>query len=144
METVMEKVTRAWIFLTLGGLATTSFACGGLQSHPAARIVPISGFEKVAGKWEGLSKRVPDMRDDAWVLLNIGNNGTFTFVSNRRTGMLLGTGTFTPIEGKLFGKTSTGTGTLTLHDKAGNPILVVEVALNDGNHYYLEMTQLRQ
>ena len=54
---------RAWCLFTLGWFAATIVSCGVLQSqsHPPAKIIPISGFEKIAGKWEGLSKRLPDM-----------------------------------------------------------------------------------
>jgi hypothetical protein len=55
----------------------------------------------------------------------------------------LGTGTLAIQDGKVFGKTGSGTGTFTLHDKAGKPVLVVEAALDDGHHYYLEMTPIR-
>lgn len=143
MQTVMKNVTKAWRLLTLGWLAATFFGCGVLQSQPASRIVPIFGFDQVAGKWEGLSKRVPDMRDHAWVILIISEKGYFHFASNRATGLLLGTGTLHIHDGEVFGKTGTGSGTFTLHDKAGKPVLVVEAALNDGNHYYLEMTPIR-
>jgi hypothetical protein len=143
METVMKKVTKAGRLLTLGWLAAIFFGCGGLQSQPVSRIVPISGFDQVAGKWEGLSKRVPDMRDHAWVILIISEKGFFHFASNRATGLLLGTGTLHIHDGEVFGKTGTGSGTFTLHDKADKPVLVVEAALNDGIHYYLEMTPIR-
>jgi len=143
METVMKKVTKAGRLLTLGWLAAIFFGCGVLQSQPVSRIVPISGFDQVAGKWEGLSKRVPDMRDHARVILIISEKGFFHFASNRATGLLLGTGTLHIHDGEVFGKTGTGSGTFTLHDKAGKPVLVVEAALNDGNHYYLELTPIR-
>jgi len=143
METVMKNVKKAWKLLTLGWLVATFFGCGVLQSQPASKIVPISGFDQVAGNWEGLSKRVPDMRDHAWVILIISEKGYFHFASNRATGLLLGTGTLHIHDGEVFGKTGTGSGTFTLHDKAGKPVLVVEAALNDGNHYYLEMTPVR-
>jgi hypothetical protein len=141
--TVMKNVTKAWRLFTLGWLVATFFGCGVLQSQPASKIVPISGFDQVAGKWEGLSKRVPDMRDLAWVILIISENGRFHFASNRATELLLGTGTLAIQDGKVFGKTGSGTGTFTLHDKAGKPVLVVEAALDDGHHYYLEMTPIR-
>jgi hypothetical protein len=143
METVMKKGTKAGRLLTLGWLAAIFFGCGGLQSQPVSSIVPISSFDQVAGKWEGLSKRMPDMRDHAWVILIISEKGFFHFASNRATGLLLGTGTLHIHDGEVFGKTGTGSGTFTLHDKAGKPVLVVEAALNDGNHYYLEMTPIR-
>jgi hypothetical protein len=143
MDTVMKKVTKARRLLTLGWLAATIFGCGALQSQPASRIIPISNFEQVAGKWEGLSKRMPDMRDDAQVIVIISKNGHVNFISDRGTEVLLGTGTLTILEGKVFGKTGSGTGTFTLHDKAGNLVLVLEAALNDGNHYFLEMTPMK-
>jgi hypothetical protein len=83
------------------------------------------------------------MQTHAWVLLDIGDKGTFTVVSNRGTAILLGAGSLTPIEGQLFGKTSMGSGTFTLHKRGDQQMLVIEVALNDGNHYYLEMTRVR-
>ena len=139
----MKNVKKAWKLLTLGWLVATFFGCGVLQSQPASKIVPISGFDQVAGNWEGLSKRVPDMQDHAWVILVIRENAHFHFASNRATGLLLGTGTLHIHDGEVFGKTGNGSATFTLHDKAGKSVLVVEAALNDGNHYYLEMTPIR-
>ena len=143
MGTVMKNVTKAWRLFTLGWLVATFFGCGVLQSQPASKIVPISGFDQVAGNWEGLSKRVPDMRDHAWVILVIRENGHFHFASNRAKELLLGTGTLHIHDGEVFGKTGNGSATFTLHDKAGKPVLVVEAVLNDGNHYYLEMTSIK-
>jgi hypothetical protein len=143
MEAVMKNVAKAWKLVTLGWLAALFLGCGVVQSQPASRIVPISGFDTVAGKWEGLSKRVPDMRDHAQVILIISENGHFHFASNRATGLLLGTGTLHIHDGEAFGKTGSGSGTFTLHDKAGKRVLVLEAVLKDGNHYYLEMTPIR-
>lgn len=140
---VINRQTKACTQLTLAWLAATVFACGTLQSHPGLTIVPISSFNQLAGEWQGLSKRLPDMQDDAQVILMIRENGHFNFVSNRTMGYLLGTGTLTILDGRAHGKTGSGTGTVTLHDKAGSPVLVVEVSLNDGHHYYIEMTRHR-
>jgi hypothetical protein len=141
MVTMMKSPTKAWTLVTLGWLAASCLGCGASRSHPGSTIVPISSFEKVAGKWEGLSKHVPDMHKHAWVMLNVEENGTFTFVSNEGKKILLGAGTLTPIEGHLFGKTYKGSGTFTLHNKSGKSVLVVEAAMNAGNHYYLELTR---
>ena len=73
----------------------------------------------------------------------INENGHFHFVSDRKTGLLLGTGILTILDGKVFGKSGSGTGTFTLHDRAGKRVLVLEAALNDGYHYYIEMTPIR-
>ena len=135
---------KAWTFLIVGGLAITIMGCQSLPSSPASKIVPISGFDKIAGEWEGLSKRVPDMRDHARVILIIREKGYFNFVSNRATGLLLGTGDLHIQDGHAFGKTDSGTGTFTLHDRAGKRVLVIDAVLNDGNHYFIEMTPIIQ
>ena len=75
-------------------LAGQFLGCGVWQSQPAHGSFRFSGFDTVAGKWEGLSKRVPDMRDHAWVILIISENGHFHFASNRATGLFLGTVNF--------------------------------------------------
>jgi len=143
IETVMKNVTKACRLFTLGWLAAIFFGCGLMQSQPGSKIVQISEFDQVAGNWEGLSKRMPDMRDHAWVILVIRENGHFHFASNRATGLLLGTGTLHIHDVEVFGKTGNGSATFTLHDKAGKRVLVVEAVLNDGNHYYLEMTPIK-
>lgn len=142
-KVAMKRLSNACMLLTVGWLAATGFGCGALQSHPNLTLVPISSFDQLAGKWEGLSKRLPDMQDDAWVILIIGENGSFTFVSNRAKDYLLGTGTLAILDGRAHGKTESGTSALTLYDKVGNLVLVVEAALNDGKHYYLEMTPMK-
>jgi len=140
-EAMMKGYINAWMFLTLVWIMAISLGCGVLQDRPETPLVPISSFDQVAGTWEGVSKRLPDMRDDAWVILIISEKGSFKFASNRETELLLETGTLTILEGRVFAKTDTGVGTFTLHDKGGNLVLVVEASLNDGHHYYLEMTQ---
>lgn len=79
---VTKRLTNASILFTLGWLAAILVGCGALHSRPGSTIVPISSFDKVAGKWEGLSKHVPDMHEHAWVALNVEDNGTFTVMSN--------------------------------------------------------------
>ena len=132
---------HAWTFLLLGWLATTILACSTRQIEPGTPHVPITTLEQIVGKWEGLSKRLPEMRDHAEVLLTISKSGHFNFVSDRGTNLLLGTGSLTISDGRAFGTSSAGSGTLTLYEKAGSPVLVVEAALNDGHRYYIEMAR---
>ena len=47
-------------------------------------------FDTIAGKWEGLSKRLPDMQDDAWVILISARMGTFTSQAIERRGFCWG------------------------------------------------------
>jgi hypothetical protein len=81
------------------------------------------------------------MRDDAAVMLIINKEGRFNFISDRGTELLLGTGTLTIVNGAVVAKGNQGTALLTLHDGAGGPVLVVQAALTNGHHYYIEMTR---
>src|SRR5262245_41509696 len=127
--------------LTLAIFAAISFGCGTTHNQSQSKVVPITTFKQISGKWEGLSKRLPDMRDHAEVLVTINENGHFNFISDRGSGLLLGTGTLTILNGRAMGSSGSGSGTMTLHEKAGKAVLILEASLNDGNHYYIEMTR---
>jgi len=74
---------KAWRLLVLGWLTTTIFGCSAPQIPTGSPFVPITTLEQIVGKWEGLSKRIPDMRNHAQVLLTISDTGRFNFVSDR-------------------------------------------------------------
>lgn len=124
-------------------LVTTVSGCASMPTRSNAKVVPITTFQQVAGNWEGLSKRMPGMNDDAQVMLMINQRGHFNFVSDRGTELLLGTGSLTILDGHMFGTTSSGTGTFTLQQKDSVSMLVLEAALNDGHHYYLELKPVK-
>ena len=137
---------KAWRLLILGWLTITIFGCSAPQIQPGSPVVPITTLEQIVGKWEGSSKRIPDMQNHAPVVLTISEGGRFTFVSDRGSDsekdLLLGTGMFTISDGRAFGKGGGGSGTITLYGRAGRPnVMVLIAALNDGNHYYVEMAK---
>ena len=132
-------MTNGWKFFILGWLMAVLFGCSAMQTQPASKIIAVSRFDQIAGKWEGLSKRVPDMHRHAWVVLLISDRGTFNFVSDRGTDLLLGTGTLHIQDGQVFATSHHGTGMFTLHDRAGKATLIVEVALRDDHHYFVEI-----
>src|SRR5262249_581224 len=109
---------------------------------PDSKVVPIAGFDKIAGEWEGPSRSVPDMREHASVLLTISEKGRFNFASDRAAGMVLGTGALYIEDGIVFGKGSAGAGMFTLHDYAGKRVLIIDAVLSDGHHYFIEMTPM--
>jgi hypothetical protein len=130
-------------FFLAAALCVAGFGCGTTHARSESKIVPITSFKQVAGQWEGLSKRMPDMREHAQVVLIINDRGHFNFISDRGSGLLLGTGTLTILNGQASGSSGSGTGTLTLHEEAGVSVLVLDAALNDGHHYYVEMTRMK-
>src|SRR5215831_8448473 len=137
IRTLTTSVVKGLVFATLGWVAIFAFGCGWSQAWSRPTIVPIATVQQIAGKWKGLSKRVPDLWDRAQVTVSIKEKGHCNFVSDRGTGLLLGTGTLTILDGHVVGTSGSDTSTVTLHDKAGRSVLVVEAALNDGNHDYL-------
>ena len=139
----MKRLTNPCMLLALAFLCAASLGCGMRQSASGLNIIPVSSLATIAGDWEGLSKTVPEMRDDARVMLLIREKGFFHFISDRGTEMLVGTGTLTILQGTVLANGHRGAAMLTLHDRAGAPVMVVQVALKDGHHYYLEMTRLK-
>ena len=139
----MKRLTNPCMLLALASLCAASLGCGMRQSASGLNILPVSSLATIAGDWEGLSKTVPEMRDDARVMLLILEKGFFHFISDRGTEMLVGTGTLTTLQGTVLANGQRGAAMLTLHDRAGAPVLVVQAALSDGHHYYMEMTRLK-
>jgi hypothetical protein len=131
------------VLSVLLAVATALSGCAGMRTRSDATIVPITTFQQVAGNWEGLSKRMPGMSDDAQVVMTINDRGHFNFVSDRGTELLLGTGSLTILDGHMFGTTSSGTGTFTLHHDTAGPLLVLEAALNNGRRVYVELTRMK-
>ena len=136
-------VLKGLVVFTLALVAAILFGCGTM--HTESKIVPITTFNQIEGKWEGLSKRMPDMQDHAQVLMVINERGHFNFISDEGSGsgLFLGTGTLTILNGQVSGTSRRGIGTITLHNNAGTSVLVLEAALNDGHHYYVEMTKMK-
>ena len=73
-------VLKGLMVFTLALLAAIVFGCGIM--HTESKIVPITTFNQIEGKWQGLSKRMPDMRDHAQVIVTINSmvvDGKFLF-----------------------------------------------------------------
>jgi hypothetical protein len=136
-----RRLTTGCALIMLLGLAAAVSGCGVPWSSPDRKIIPVVSLDKIAGKWEGVSQTVPEMRDDATVMLIIREEGRFHFISNRGTELLLGSGTLTIVNKTVVAKGYQGTALLTLHDKEYGPVLVVQAALTNGHHYYIEMAR---
>ena len=138
------RLTTGYLLITLLWLAAIVIGCSVSRSSPGLNIIPVVSLDRIAGEWEGMSRIVPDMRDDASVLLIISKEGRFNFISDRGTELLLGTGTLTIVDQTVVAKGNQGTALLTLHDKERGPVLVVQAALSNGHHYYIEMVSRKR
>jgi hypothetical protein len=141
VATVKQRLTVGFRLIALMWVAATAIGCAGSRSSPSLNVITVASLAMIAGEWEGVSKSVPDMRNDAFVMLIIRQEGRFHFISNRRTETLLGTGTLAIDGMTVVAKGNQGHALLTLHEKAGGPVLVVQAVLTNGRHYYIEMTR---
>ena len=100
----MVNVMKGLMLLHAGIVRRSGLRLRDHADPVESKIVPITTFTQVAGKWEGLSKRMPDMRDHAQVVMIINENGHFNFISDQTgSGLFLGTGTLTIHERPSFG-----------------------------------------
>lgn len=143
MAKMKNRLKTGCVLVALICLTAAVIGCAVSRLSPGPKILPVGSFATIAGEWEGVSQTVPEMQDDAAVMLIINKEGRFNFISNRRTETLLGIGTLTNVDGVVVAKGNQGTALLTLHDGAGGLVLVVQAALTNGHHYYLEMTRNR-
>ena len=119
-------------------------ACSLLAPEERRQLKPatISDFKSVAGTWEGLLVRNPRTRDDDWVTLVIGENGTYEFRSYRMIGVFAGKGKLVLADGKLSATTEKGGQmTLQLYTDSESPerLLRAEARDSGGFHYWADL-----
>ncbi len=132
----MTAVLKTGLVLAAACAMLTVSACADRGAHVKAptKAVPISDLHSVAGKWDGLMKRRPRTRGDDYVMLTIGPDGNYEFVSTRVVGVFGGTGTLQLVDGKMRSEGERGHATYTLYDRDGEQILMVE-GLDTTNDY---------
>ena len=106
---------------------------------PPSTQVSVSTFTNAAGKWAGILKTIPPLKDDDWVTLMIRADGAYEFVSVRTIGILHGKGTFTLIDGKLKAETERGWVLGMLYEEDGRRMLKVIGASKDGTQYAADL-----
>src|SRR5262245_2001634 len=84
----------------LGLAAAAGCETTATRQQAEMKMVAITDLAQVAGKWEGLVRRVPPSRTDG-VTLIVLPDGRFRFTSARTIGLLTGEGTFTLVDGHL-------------------------------------------
>jgi hypothetical protein len=120
-------------------------ACSSLgpPDSPTWKVVPVTDFTAVAGKWEGLMTRHPRPRKDDWVSVTIQEDGTYEFASYRMTGVFSGKGRLSLTDGRLTTQSERGTATCTLHRANGQRMLRAVGVTKDGLEYSADLTPAR-
>jgi hypothetical protein len=136
-ETMMKEWLRAACCgIVLWGCAG-SLACAPVTTPPPPPSTPVSlsTFESVAGKWAGIMRTTPRLREDDWVTLIIRKDGAYAFEAVRTIGIMQGQGTFTLTDGKLRAETERGWAEVTLYEEGERRMLKIAGATKDGVQY---------
>ena len=133
---------RAWP-MVLAGVVWLMMADGCQtpeRSQPLQWVqVPIADVSDVAGKWDGLMRRVPPERRDDWVTVAIAPDGRYEFSSLRTIGVFTGHGEFSLNDGKLQSKSERGTVEAILFEAGGQRMLKAKGRAADGTEYTAEV-----
>ena len=136
--------TQVAAWLSLACLASLA-GCSGTANQPQSStvaIIPVTDFKSVAGKWEGVGRKMPSMETDGWVIVKIEKHGTFEFVNTRFHDVLVGAGVLSLRDGMLVSESDTRFATFTLYGKDGHPVMVAEATnKKTGDRYRAELTR---
>jgi hypothetical protein len=98
--------------------------------------VQITDLSSVAGKWDGVMRRMPpDRRANDWVTVTIASDGRYQFTSLRTIGVFSGHGEFVVNEGKLKASSERGTIEAALYEAGGQRMLKAKGRTADGTDY---------
>jgi len=139
----MQKATRSVqsFLLPLAFAILGACAAQTPSEAPHWSVTPIDDFKTVAGKWEGVIITQPRSRDEQWVRVSIGEDGSYEFASYRQIGVFHGQGTFTLKDGRVSTTTERGTATCTLYSANGDRRLLRAHGVNkQGVKYSADLT----
>jgi len=142
----LMQISVRWFFALLAlGWSVASVGCETVEQHrrPAWSPVSITEISSVAGKWEGILRRLPPTKRNDLVTIVIAPDGKFHFVSVRTIGVMSGEGNFDLTNGKLTASSERGTIEATLFEAEGQRMLKAVGKAADGMEYNAEMTQAK-
>ena len=130
-----------WSVVSLMMVSALSYGCQSTErSEPLQWIqVPIANVSDVAGKWNGLMRRIPPDRRDDWVTVTIAPDGRYEFNSLRTIGIFTGHGEFALNDGRLVSKSERGTVEAVLYESGPQRMLKAKGRAADGTEYTAEV-----
>ena len=140
----MHSSTRLSVIALILAWLAAGIGCQTISSkeQAALEMVPVTDPSQVAGKWEGLLRRVPPSRTDG-VTLVILSDGRYRFTSARTIGILRGEGTFTVADGRLTTTGERGTMDVALFEGEGRRMLRATGQSSDGLGFVAEVTPVK-
>ena len=130
-----------WLMASLMMISALSYGCQPAErSEPPQWIqVPIANVSDVAGKWNGLMRRVPPDRRDDWVTVTVASDGKYEFSSLRTIGVFTGQGEFSVQDGKLQSRSERGSVEAALFQAGSQRMLKAKGRAADGTEYTAEV-----
>ena len=105
--------------------------------------VQITDLSSIAGKWDGLMRRIPPDRRDDWVTVTIASDGRFEFSSLRTIGVFSGQGRFEVTDGKLQSRSERGAVEAVLYQAGSQRMLKAKGRAADGTEYTAEVKPVK-
>ena len=140
----MRTSTGLWVVALMMCLSM-SYGCQSIEQpkQPQWIQVPISDLPSVAGKWDGLMRRIPHERRDDWVTVTIAPDGRYEFSSLRTIGVFTGHGVFGLDDGKLRSKSERGEVEAALYEGGAQRMLRAKGRAADGTEYTAEVKPVK-
>ena len=122
-----------------------SYGCETIERTDGPQWVRVSivDLATVAGKWDGLMRRIPPSRRDDWVTVTIAPDGRYEFSSLRTIGVFSGGGQFALNEGKLLSTSERGTVEAVLYEAGAQRLLKAKGRAADGTEYTAEVKPVK-
>jgi hypothetical protein len=143
-EALLRTIGR-WTLLNLIICLAVTYGCRAVDrsDQPQWMQVPVDHVSTVAGKWDGLMRRMPPERRDDWVTVTIAPDGRYEFSSLRTIGVFTGHGVFGLNEGKLVSKSERGTVEAVLYEAGSQRMLRAKGRAADGTEYTAEVKPVK-
>ena len=140
----MRTSTGPWMTGLMICLAM-SYGCQSIEQpkQPQWIQIPIADLSSVAGKWDGLMRRIPHERRDDWVTVTIAPDGRYEFSSLRTIGVFTGHGVFGLDDGKLHSKSERGEVEAVLYEAGAQRMLKAKGRAADGTEYTAEVKPVK-
>jgi len=121
---------------------TANFGCQttGQTEQPNWTPVQVTDAALVAGKWEGIMRRVPPTRKDDWLTVVIAPDGRYRFSSARTIGVFRDEGDLVAADGKLTTSSERGSIDVALYEAGERRMLKVKGHTARGEEYFADLT----
>ena len=139
------RTSAQWLMACLAFCLAMSSACQSTEHADQTQWVqvPIADVSDVAGKWDGLMRRIPPDRRDDWVTVAIASDGRYEFSSLRTIGVFSGHGEFAVNEGKLLSRSERGSVEAVLYQAGSQRMLKAKGRAADGTEYTAEVKPVK-